>query len=83
MPPGVSEGIEIGNEKILARLVNNNLYIPELADSVFPSTTLRAINEDTIQLWHSRLRHLGKPNVLWLAKMSKGIDLSKPLPSDA
>lgn len=32
----VSEGIEIGKERILARLVNNNLYIPDLADSGFP-----------------------------------------------
>lgn len=69
--------------KILARLVNNNLYIPDLADSVFPLTILAAINQDTIQLWHSRLEHLGKQNVLRLATMSKGIDLSKPPPTDA
>ncbi len=79
----VSEGIESGKEKILARLANNNLYIPDLADSVFPPTALAAINQDTLQLWHSRLGHLGKPNVLRLETMSKGIDLSKPPPTDA
>ena len=56
----VSEEIEIGNEKILARLVNNNLYLLDLADSLFPSTAFAAINDDTLQLWHSRLGHLGK-----------------------
>lgn len=65
----VSEGIESGKEKILARLANNNLYIPDLADSVFPPTALAAINQDTLQLWHSRLGHLGKPNVLRLETM--------------
>ena len=45
----ISEGIEIGNEMILARLVNNNLYVPELANSVFFSTALTAINKDTLQ----------------------------------
>ena len=72
----VSEGIEIGNEKILAQLVNNKLYLPDLADSVFPSTAFAAISEDTLQLWHSRLGHLGKSNALRLATMSKDIDLS-------
>ena len=79
----VSEWIEIGNEKILAQLVNNNLYLPDLADPVFPSTAFAAINEYTLQLWHSRHGHLSKSNVLWLATMSKGIDLSKPPPADA
>ncbi len=79
----VSGRIEIGNEKILARLVNNNFYFSNLADSVFFSTALAAINVDTLQLWHSRLGHLGKSNVLRLATMSKGIDHSKPPPADA
>ena len=79
----VSEVIETGNEKIPARLVNNNLFFPDLADSVFPSTALAAINEGTLQLWHSRLGHLGKSNDLWLVTMSKGIDLSKPPQADA
>lgn len=79
----VSEGIESGKQKILARFANNNLYIPDLADSVSPPTALAAINQDTLQLWHSRLGHLGKPNVLQLETMPKGIDLSKPPPTDA
>ena len=83
-PPAiVKEGIEIGEHKVLARLVNNNLYIPDLADSIFPPTALAAINQDTLQLWHSRLGHLGKQNVLRLTTMSKGIDLSKSPPNDA
>ena len=44
----ISEGMEIGNEKILAWFVNKNLYIPNLADSFFPSTAFRTINKDTL-----------------------------------
>ena len=45
-------------------LVVGSPFYAELADSVFPSTALTAINEDMLQLWHSRLGHLDKPNVL-------------------
>lgn len=79
----VFEKIEIGKDKILAHFDNNNLYIPNLADSIFSSTFLTAINKDTLQLWHLRFGHLRKPNVLRLATMSKGIDLLKLPPADA
>lgn len=74
----VSEGIEIGWQKILARLVNNNLYISDLADSIFPPIASAAINPDPLELCHPELEHL--ENVLQLAIMSKIIDLSKPPP---
>lgn len=34
-------------------------------------------------MWHSRLGHLGKQNVVKLAGMSDGMNLSLPPPSDA
>lgn len=36
-----------------------------------------AISKNMLQLWHSRLGYLGKPNVFWLVKMLKGINFSK------
>ena len=42
-----------------------------------------ALNPHTVDMWHSRLGHLGKQNIVKLAGMSEGIDLSQPPPSDA
>lgn len=78
----ISKGIEIGNEKILARFVNNNFCIRKLADFVFFSTTFMTINKNMLQFYHSRLGYLSKPNVFWLAKISRSIDLSKSSPSN-
>lgn len=78
----ISKGIEIDNEKILARFINNNFYIRKLADFVFFSTTLITINKNMLQFCHSRLGYLSKPNVFWLVKIAKSIDLSKSSPSD-
>ena len=79
----IKEEIEIEKHKVLARLINNNLYIPDFVDSIFSPTVLAVINQDTLQLWHSRLGHLEKQNVFWLITMSKGINLSKSPPNDA
>lgn len=67
---------------MFARFVENNLYIMDIAGPsgfAFPS-----INEETLETWHSRLGHLGRQNIIKLAKgMVNGIDLTKPLPHRA
>lgn len=35
------------------------------------------VNEESLNLWHARLGHLGHQNVKKLARLSKGMDLSK------
>ena len=65
---------------MFARLVDNNLY---LIDIFSPEPlAIAAINKNTFQIWHSCLGHLGHQNIIQLANMSKGIDLSKPPPED-
>ena len=68
-----SQGIRIG-DNMFARLVDNNLY---LMDILSPGQlALAAINKDTLKIWHSCLGHLGHQNIIRLANMSQGIDLS-------
>ena len=74
--------IEIDNEKIFTQLVNNNFYIPKLADFIIFSIFFMVINKDMLQFWHLKLGHLSKLNIFYLAKVSKGINLSKPSFSD-
>ena len=78
----IDDGICIGNKGMFARLIENNLYIMDIAGPsgfAFPS-----INEDTLKTWHARLGHLGRQNIIRLAKgMANGIDLTKPLPHSA
>ncbi len=64
--------------------MSSNLYFI----TTFPRSTLSfsafiALNPHNVDIWHSRLCHLGKQNVVKLARMSEGIDLSQPPPSDA
>ena len=67
---------------MFARLVENNLYIMDIAGLsgfVFPS-----INEKTLKTWYSRLGYLGRQNIIKLAKgMANGIDHTKSLPHSA
>ena len=42
-----------------------------------PDPERRKINDETLDLWHARLGHLGHQNVKKLVKLSKGIDLTK------
>ncbi len=78
----IDDGICIGSKGIFARLIENNLYIMDVAGPsgfAFPS-----INEDTLKTWHARLGHLGRQNIIRYAKrMANGIDLTKPLPHSA
>ena len=75
----IDNGICIGNKGMFARLVENNLYILDIAGPsgfAFPS-----INKETLGTWHLRLGHLGRQNIIKLAKgMANGIDLTKHLP---
>ena len=48
----IDDGICIGNKGMFARLIENNLYIMDIAGPsgfAFPS-----INKDTLKTWHSR-----------------------------
>ena len=79
----VPEGIEIGNYGITARRQDNNLYILNMWNVSEAALALAAINSEAIKMWHARLGHLGNQNILKLAGMSKGMDLTKPPPQDA
>ena len=73
----VSGGIEIGANKVIAKFMSNNLYfITTFPQSILSFSAFIALNPHTVNMWHSRLGHLGKQNVVELARMSKGIDLS-------
>ena len=80
----VQEGIEIGSTGVIAKFMSSNLYLL----TTFPQTKTSfsafiAQNAHTMDMWHSRLGHLGKQNIVKLAGMAKGMDLSQPPPSDA
>ena len=79
----VSAGIEIGPNRVLAKLIENNLYVLDTISFQLSLSSFAGINPETLKLWHSRLGHLGKQNILRLTTMSEGIDLSKPPPTDA
>ena len=60
---------------MFARLIDNNLY---LIDIPLPGQlALAAINKDTLRIWHSYLGPLGHQNIIRLANISQGIDLSQ------
>ncbi len=44
-----------------------------------PAESSPAVNKETLSIWHARLGHLGEQNVRRLAKMSDGMDLTKPV----
>ncbi len=75
----IDNEISIDNKGMFACLVENNLYILDIAGLsgfAFPS-----INKETLGIWHLRLGHLGRQNIIKLAKgMANGIDLTKHLP---
>ncbi len=77
-------GMEIGANGVIAKFMSSNLYlITTLLRSTLSFFAFIALNPHTVDMWHSRLGHLGKQNVVKLAGMSEGIDLSQPSPSDA
>lgn len=65
---------------MFARLVENNLYLMDIFSP--GQLALAAINKNTLKIWHSSLGHLGHQNIIRLAHMSQGIDLSQPPPQD-
>ena len=53
----VNDRIFIGNKDMFAQLIENNLYIMDVAGPssfAFPS-----LNKNTLKTWHMRLGHLG------------------------
>ncbi len=68
---------------MLAKLIENNLYIFDTISFQHSLSSLATINPKTLKLWHSRLGHLGKQNILRLTTMSNRIDLSISPPTDA
>lgn len=75
--------IEIGPNKVLAKLIENNFNIFNIISFQLLLFLLAGINLETFKLWHSRLGHLRNQNILCLITMSKRIDLSKSPPIDA
>ena len=53
----INDGICIGNKGMFARLIENNLYIMDIAGPF--SFAFPFINEDTLKTWYARLGHLG------------------------
>ncbi len=80
----VSGGIEIAANEVIAKFMSSNLYfITTFPRSILSFSAVIALNPHRVNMWHSRLGHLGKQNVVELARMSEGIDLSQSTPSDA
>ncbi len=75
----IDNEICIGNKGMFACLVENNLYILDIAG---PSGfVFLSINKETLGTWHLQLGHLRRQNIIKLAKrMANGIDLTKHLP---
>ncbi len=77
-------GNEMGTNRVIAKFMSSNLYlITTLPQTTPPFSAYTALNPHTVHMWHSRLGHLGKQNVVKLVEMSDGMDLSLPAPSDA
>lgn len=77
-------GIKIGTTGVIAKFMSSNLYLITTLPQTTPFfSAYKALNPHTVDMWHSRLGHLGKQNVVKLAGMSDGMDLSLPPPSDA
>lgn len=72
------EGFSLGSPGILAHKRRNNLYTPDIWKEDKLSLVAAPI-EDTLDVWHARLAHLGEQNVKRLVNMSLGLDLTKPL----
>lgn len=80
----IPDGIEVGATGVIAKFMSNNLcLITPLLRTKIPSSASTALNPHKVNMWHSRLGHLGKQNIVKLAGMSKGIDRSQPPPSGA
>lgn len=82
----VSGGILVGTEGIIAEKQHNNLYTFCIWTSrksavALTATSSPTLNEDSLNVWHARLGHLGEQNIKRLANgMATGIDLRKPIP---
>ncbi len=73
--------IEIGANGVIAKFMSSNLYfITTLSQLTLSFSAFIALNPHKVDIWHSCLGHLGKQNVVELAKMSEGINLSQPSP---
>lgn len=62
--------------------IDDMIPAPADSDSVSNSnsnSSPRKINNETLNLWHARMGHLGHQNVRKLATLSKGIDLTKKI----
>ncbi len=77
-------GIEIGANRVIAKFISSNLYlIITLPRSTLSFSAFIALNPHTVDMWHLCLSHLEKQNDVKLVRMSEGIDLCQPQPSDA
>lgn len=72
------EGFSLGSPGYLAHKRRNNLYTLNMWKENKLSLVAGAI-EDTLDVWHARLGHLGEQNIKRLVNMPLGMDLTKPL----
>ena len=72
----IPKGFGISNHDIHCTLYQG-LYPLQLEKPV----ALLSVNEDTLQMWHERLGHVGKAETIAMTQKA-GIDLSKPPPAD-
>ena len=80
----IPSGIEIGTTRVIAKFMFSNLYLITTLPQTTPSfSAYTALNPYKVDMWHSRLGHLGKQNVVELAGICDGIDLSLPPPSNS
>ncbi len=75
-------GIEIGTTGVIAKFMSSNLYLITTLPWTTPFSAYTALNLHTVDIWHPRLGHLEKQNVVKLVGMSDGMDLSLPPLSD-
>lgn len=72
------EGFSVGSSGILAHIRRNNLYTLSMWKEDGLNLVATTI-DDTLDVWHARLGHLGEQNIKRLVNISLGIDLTKPL----
>ena len=73
----VNVDIEINNHEIITRRQENNFYFFNLFNVSKSILILTAINRKIIKMWHVRLNHFEKQNLIKFAQMSQNMNFSK------
>src|ERR1700737_2329705 len=76
MKPG--QGVNIlRNGEIIANTVRAGESVFQLKTPKLQAKTARTVRAESLEVWHKRLGHLGKKNVLKLETMADGIKITK------